>query len=109
MRAQIQPLKLIFTLALLCTAGAVVPGCGGPAGGDFCDAEASCEGWSPGQYNSCLSGADNDELLASRFGCGPFLDQLLACKDATGFCSGGRDWETSCKHERDNFNHCVGR
>ena len=83
MRSQIRPWKTLFAIVLLSAAGAVVPGCGGPNGGSFCDAEASCEGWSQAQYNGCLSNADHDVFLSDQFGCGAFLRHGTGTRSTT--------------------------
>src|SRR4051812_18995534 len=102
--------KLLLTAALLVAAACVsMTGCGGPSGQSICDARAQCEGWSEGEVSSCYSNADGDDFLASRSPCGSFLDDLRACQEATGFCTAGRSFETSCNGQKDNWNHCIGK
>jgi len=66
-----------------------------------------CEGCSPSAYDTCRVRADSDAAFSDRVGCGPLLDELLACEDATGFCRVGRGFETDCGLERDRWGHCV--
>ena len=80
--------------------------CGGASGADLCDLEAQCELQAPFQVDACYHSADSDDFIASRTGCGPFLDDLRACEDATGFCAANREWETNCKFERDRWHSC---
>ena len=109
MHSQIKPWKTLFAVALLAAAGIVAFGCGGPGGDDLCDAQAQCEGWSFGQIDSCYHEGESDDFVASRTPCGPFLDDLRACEEATGFCAADFDWHTSCKFERDRWHSCSGR
>ena len=109
MRPLQNPWKILSAATLLAVAGMTVPGCGGPSGADLCDAQADCELWSVPQVNACYASADSDDFIASRTPCGPFLDDLRACEDATGFCAANREWDTSCKFERDRWHSCTGK
>ena len=108
MHSQRKPWKILFAVALLAATGVVAAGCGGPSAQDLCDAEAQCELWSFGQVNSCYAEADSDDFVAGRTPCGPFLDDLRACEEATGFCGADRKWHTSCGVERDRWHSCSG-
>lgn len=107
MLSMIKPWKLLFALTLLASAGAAVPGCGGPSGASICDAKCQCEGCSTVDYNNCRAQADSNETLTAQLGCGPYLDDLLACQDSTGVCVAGHDWQTSCGVQKDRWENCV--
>jgi hypothetical protein len=72
----------------------------------LCDMKCECEQCSPGRYDECLADADADAREADFRDCGGFYDDLVACQDATGFCS-GFEWETSCGPEKDRFKRCM--
>lgn len=91
---------LVLGAAALCA-----PACGTSAQ-DLCDLECECEGCSPGGYDECLREAEGDEREADFRECGDLYAELLACEDATGFCSGA-DWDTSCKPEKERFKSCT--
>ena len=88
----------------LCLALAV-SGCG-PVEEDVCDAKCECEGCSDREFDDCVFHHDDDFERADRNGCPELYDDLIACEDDTGRCSGS-EWETSCKAEHDRFKNCV--
>ena len=98
----------VFGLAAaIVFAGALgATGCGSTES-DICGMKCDCEGCSNAQYQNCLDNYDADLRAADYRNCLPFYDDWVGCQQATSYCKGGKDWETSCGNERSRFNACV--
>jgi len=71
-----------------------------------CDDKCNCEGCSNQALDNCYSDALNQEREANAKGCLNFYDDLQACQSSTGFCKSGKDYETSCKTEKERYDNC---
>ncbi|HSO00651.1 MAG TPA: hypothetical protein VLS89_20305 [Candidatus Nanopelagicales bacterium] len=96
----------LLALPLLLAAALASTGCG-TLEADLCDLKCDCEGCSDFEYDECLDKYDDDLRDAEREGCEDLYDDLLACEDDTGDCSGGGEWDTRCSDEKDDFKDCV--
>jgi hypothetical protein len=74
---------------------------------DVCDAKCECEGCSDREYDDCVFDYEDDERAADNRDCLDLYDEFIACRDDTGYCDGGREFETSCGREKDRFKACV--
>ena len=93
------------SIALLTLALATL-GCG-PSEEAVCDLKCDCEGCSDSEYDECLDKYDDELRAAEREDCVDDWDELMACRDDTGFCKDGHEFEDDCGPEKDRFKHCV--
>ena len=80
-------------------------GCGSSVDA-VCEAKCDCEGCSDARFDECLDDLDDRGRSADSRGCLDQYDELLACQDDTGFCSGDH-FETDCGPEKRDLEICM--
>jgi len=68
--------------------------------------KCECEGCSDSQYDDCLGKLDDELREAERRDCVEYWDDVMVCRDETGWCK-GHEFKDECGAERDRLHHCV--
>ena len=72
-----------------------------------CDMKCECEGCSDSQYDDCLDKLDDELREAERRDCVEYWDDVMVCRDETGWCKDGHEFKDECGPEKDRLKHCV--
>jgi len=77
----------------------------------LCDLKCECEGCSDSEYDHCLNGYDDELDRADRADCLDEWDDVLACREDTGYCAadkkGGDKFKDDCGPEDSRWHACV--
>jgi hypothetical protein len=81
-------------------------GCG-PSEEAVCEMKCDCEGCSDSEFDHCLDEYDDDLRRAENEDCLDYWDELMACREDTGWCKDDHEFKDDCGPEKDRFKHCV--